>query len=173
MLAWCGFSFSWPWRVHDRRNPIVLPRSTPERQSLVESHRQRRWLTHWSVSAQRISPTTMPQRSLESHAGPVRSIIRLHLYLRSQRSFMVILREDTLHLAANIAIFSSPSRLICGIIYFLYPQAEDLVYVCEVLSRRFSCIMLLRLLLLHTVRMTWRIFLCFLTRGLSREYLCE
>jgi hypothetical protein len=112
------------------------------------------------ISAKRTSPRS-------------RSIIRLHLYLRSQRSFMVILREDTLHLAANIAIFSSPSRLICGIIYFLHPQAEDLVYVCEVLSRRFSCIMLLRLLLLHTVRMTWRIFLCFLTRGLSREYLCE
>ena len=41
------------------------------------------------------------------------------------------------------------------------------------LSRRFSCIMLLRLLLLHTVRMTWRLFPCFLTRGISREYLCE
>ena len=36
--------------------------------------------------------------------------------------------------------------------------------------------MLLRSLLLHTVRMTWRSFPCFLsflTRGLSREHLCE
>jgi len=44
----CGFSFLWPWRVHNGRNHIPLHESTPERQSLFESHRQRRWLTHWS-----------------------------------------------------------------------------------------------------------------------------
>src|SRR4029453_8549963 len=27
---------------------VFSSRSTPERQSLFESHRQRRWLTHWS-----------------------------------------------------------------------------------------------------------------------------
>src|SRR6266566_2211215 len=43
-----GFSFVWPWRVHTGRNHIPLHESTPERQSLFESHRQRRWLTHWS-----------------------------------------------------------------------------------------------------------------------------
>src|SRR5262245_3118720 len=47
-FAHCGFSFWWPWRVHNGRNHISLPESTPERQSLFESHRQRRWLTHWS-----------------------------------------------------------------------------------------------------------------------------
>ena len=44
----CGFSFLWPWRVHTGRNHLPLHESTPERQSLFESHRQRRWLTHWS-----------------------------------------------------------------------------------------------------------------------------
>jgi len=43
----CGFSFLWPWRVHSGRNHIPLHESTPERQSLFESHRQRRWLTYW------------------------------------------------------------------------------------------------------------------------------
>ena len=43
-----GFSCLWPWRVHNGRNHIPLHESTPERQSLFESHRQRRWLTHWS-----------------------------------------------------------------------------------------------------------------------------
>src|SRR5215510_6317193 len=47
-FAHCGFSFWWPWRAHNGRNHISLPESTPERQSLFESHRQRRWLTHWS-----------------------------------------------------------------------------------------------------------------------------
>jgi hypothetical protein len=41
------------------------------------------------------------------------------------------------------------------------------------LSRRFSCIVLLRFLLLHTVRMTWRCVPCFLTRGILREHLRE
>ena len=44
----CGFSFVWPWRVHPGRNHRPLHESTPERQSLFESHRQRRWLTYWS-----------------------------------------------------------------------------------------------------------------------------
>jgi hypothetical protein len=44
-FAHCGFSFVWPWRVHTGRNHIPLHESTPERQSLFESHRQRRWLT--------------------------------------------------------------------------------------------------------------------------------
>ena len=43
-----GFSFVWPWRVHTGRNHLPLHESTPERQSLFESHRQRRWLTRWS-----------------------------------------------------------------------------------------------------------------------------
>jgi hypothetical protein len=43
-----GFSFGWPWRLHPGSNHIPLHESTPERQSLFESHRQRRWLTHWS-----------------------------------------------------------------------------------------------------------------------------
>jgi|SRR5262245_5892557 len=47
-FAPCGFSCWWPWRVHNGRNHISLHESTPERQSLFESHRQRRWLTHWS-----------------------------------------------------------------------------------------------------------------------------
>ena len=38
------------WRVHTGRNHNPLHESTPERQSLFESHRQRRWLTHWSYS---------------------------------------------------------------------------------------------------------------------------
>src|SRR4029450_9191459 len=46
----CGFSFVWPWRVRTGRNHIPLHKSTPDRQSLFESHRQRRWLTHWSYS---------------------------------------------------------------------------------------------------------------------------
>src|SRR6267143_444362 len=49
-FAHCGFSFLWPWRVHAGRNHIPLHESTPERQSLFESHRQRRWLTHWSYN---------------------------------------------------------------------------------------------------------------------------
>jgi hypothetical protein len=53
-MAWvvpfspCGCSFVWPWRVHIGSNHLPLHASTPERQSLCESHRQRRWLTHWS-----------------------------------------------------------------------------------------------------------------------------
>src|SRR5712691_874200 len=50
----CGFSCLWPWRVHNGRNHIPLHASTPERQSLFESHRQRRWLTHWSYSSHRL-----------------------------------------------------------------------------------------------------------------------
>jgi len=49
-FAHCGFSFWWPWRVHNGRNRISLHASTPERQSLFESHRQRRWLTCWSYT---------------------------------------------------------------------------------------------------------------------------
>src|SRR4030095_10927063 len=41
------------------------------------------------------------------------------------------------------------------------------------LSRRFFCIVLLHLLLLHTVRMTWRSLPRLPIRGLSREHLCE
>src|SRR5215470_19654606 len=51
-FAHCGFSFWWPWRVHTGRNHISLHESTPERQSLFESHRQRRRLTHWSYPYQ-------------------------------------------------------------------------------------------------------------------------
>src|SRR5262249_17454159 len=47
-FAHCGFSFVWPWRVHTGRNHSPLLESQPERQSLLESHRQRRWLTYWS-----------------------------------------------------------------------------------------------------------------------------
>src|SRR5919109_1775838 len=55
-FAHCGFSFLWPWRVHTGRNHIPLHESTPERQSLFESHRQRRWLTHWSESVWGVHP---------------------------------------------------------------------------------------------------------------------
>ena len=53
-LAWVvpgspgGCSCVWPWRVHTGRNHLALHESMPQRQSLFESHRQRRWLTHWS-----------------------------------------------------------------------------------------------------------------------------
>src|SRR4030095_12060298 len=50
-FAHCGFSFVWPWRVHRGRNYSPLHESTPERQSLFESHRQRRWLTYWSYQS--------------------------------------------------------------------------------------------------------------------------
>src|SRR5882672_344908 len=64
-FAHCGFSFLWPWRVHAGRNHIPLHESTPERQSLFESHRQRRWLTHWSYIRQygtsRILPLPQPR----------------------------------------------------------------------------------------------------------------
>jgi hypothetical protein len=61
-MAWvlpvshCGFSFVWPWRIHTARNHIPLHESTPERQSLFESHRQGRWLTHWSYFRSGDSP---------------------------------------------------------------------------------------------------------------------
>jgi two-component system CheB/CheR fusion protein len=59
----CGFSFLWPWRVHTGRNHIPLHESTPERQSLFESHRQRRWLTHWSYSTRDLQPLSPDLRS--------------------------------------------------------------------------------------------------------------
>src|SRR5438270_5080572 len=40
-----GFSVAWKAGLHHK---ALFPHSTPERQSLFESHRQRRWLTHWS-----------------------------------------------------------------------------------------------------------------------------
>jgi hypothetical protein len=43
-----GFSSSWPWRAQEGRNHLSPHESTPERQSLFESHRQRRWLTRWN-----------------------------------------------------------------------------------------------------------------------------
>src|SRR5436305_3917577 len=42
--AW-GFYVAWKAGLHHK---ALFPHSTPERQSLCESHRQRRWLTHWS-----------------------------------------------------------------------------------------------------------------------------
>src|SRR5207248_4149075 len=42
--AW-GFYVAWKAGLHHK---ALFPHSTPERQSLFESHRQRRWLTHWS-----------------------------------------------------------------------------------------------------------------------------
>src|SRR5207237_9882870 len=56
--AW-GFYVAWKAGLHHK---ALFPHSTPERQSLCESHRQRRWLTHWryvfssSVLAQPIPP---------------------------------------------------------------------------------------------------------------------
>src|SRR2546423_14207147 len=44
--AW-GFYVAWKAGLHPK---ALFPHSTPERQSLFESHRQRRWLTHWSYS---------------------------------------------------------------------------------------------------------------------------
>src|SRR5438270_9707708 len=44
--AW-GFYVAWKAGLHHK---ALFPHSTPERQSLCESHRQRRWLTHWSYS---------------------------------------------------------------------------------------------------------------------------
>ncbi len=64
-FAHCGFSFWWPWRVHNGRNRISLHASTPERQSLFESHRQRRWLTHWSYS--RVRRRAWENPSQKSH----------------------------------------------------------------------------------------------------------
>jgi hypothetical protein len=49
-LSHCGFSSSWPWRVQEGRNHSSPHESTPERQSLFESHRQWRWLTRWSYA---------------------------------------------------------------------------------------------------------------------------
>jgi hypothetical protein len=43
-----GCSCVGPWRVHPGRNHLPLHEATPEWQSLCESHRQRRRLTHWS-----------------------------------------------------------------------------------------------------------------------------
>src|SRR5436853_5913385 len=40
-----GFYVAWKAGLHHK---ALFPHSTPERQSLFESHRQRRWLTHWS-----------------------------------------------------------------------------------------------------------------------------
>src|SRR5437763_3023136 len=45
--AW-GFYVAWKAGLHHK---ALFPHSTPERQSLFESHRQRRWLTHWSYDA--------------------------------------------------------------------------------------------------------------------------
>src|SRR5436853_3932267 len=42
--AW-GFYVAWKAGLHQK---ALFPHSTPERQSLCESHRQRRWLPHWS-----------------------------------------------------------------------------------------------------------------------------
>ena len=44
--AW-GFYVAWKAGLHHK---ALFPHSTPERQSLCESHRQRRWLTHWSYA---------------------------------------------------------------------------------------------------------------------------
>jgi hypothetical protein len=68
-----------------------------------------------------------------------------------------------LHLSANMEIFSLPSKLCCDIISFLILRSHKTFLVIARLSRRFSCIMRLCLLLLHTVRMTWRLFQSFLT----------
>src|SRR5436853_7742477 len=42
-----GFYVAWKAGLHHK---ALFPHSTPERQSLFESHRQRRWLTHWSYT---------------------------------------------------------------------------------------------------------------------------
>src|SRR2546421_7384385 len=47
--AW-GFYVAWTAGLHHK---ALFPHSTPERQSLCESHRQRRWLTHWSYTSSR------------------------------------------------------------------------------------------------------------------------
>src|SRR2546421_8959264 len=44
--AW-GFYVAWTAGLHHK---ALCPHSTPERQSLFESHRQRRWLTHLSLA---------------------------------------------------------------------------------------------------------------------------
>src|SRR5205823_12417723 len=43
-----GFYVAWTAGLHHK---ALFPHSTPERQSLFESHRQRRWLTHWRYTA--------------------------------------------------------------------------------------------------------------------------
>jgi hypothetical protein len=68
---------------------------------------------------------------------------------------------------------SLPSMLFCGIIFYPSLRNHKTFLMSASLSRRFSCMVRLRLLLLHTVRMTWRLFPRFLLRGYLREYLCR
>ena len=69
-------------------------------------------------------------------------------------------------------MLSLPSMLLCGTLCLLYLRKHKTLLMSARFSRRFSCTLLLRLLLLHTVRMTWRLFPCFLIRGFSREHFC-
>src|SRR5215813_9653888 len=66
-FAHCGFSFMWPWRVHSGRHHIPLHESTPERQSLFESHRQRRWLTYWSYTQPCLDQRRAARSTTRSH----------------------------------------------------------------------------------------------------------
>src|SRR5256714_14182000 len=52
-----GFYVAWTAGLHHK---ALFPHSTPELQSLFESHRQRRWLTHWSYrTIQRLFNTSL------------------------------------------------------------------------------------------------------------------
>src|SRR2546423_13255065 len=63
--AW-GFYVAWKAGLHHK---TLFPHSTPERQSLFESHRQRRWLTHWGYGgAQR--PTQKESPALWANSMP-------------------------------------------------------------------------------------------------------
>src|SRR5690242_5371058 len=46
------------WQSYVESPSRFAPLGTPERQSLCESHRQRRWLTYWSYVEQRYYCTT-------------------------------------------------------------------------------------------------------------------
>src|SRR2546421_11907670 len=70
--AW-GFYVAWTAGLHHK---ALFPHSTPERQSLFESHRQRRWLTHWSYRGQ--SPAVKEQIvDMAMHGSGIRDTARV------------------------------------------------------------------------------------------------
>src|SRR5437868_14317260 len=61
-----GVLVAWKAGLH---HMALFPHSTPERQSLFESHRQRRWLTHWSYHGGFLEPC-FPARRTKMAVSP-------------------------------------------------------------------------------------------------------
>ena len=87
------------WQSYVESPSRFAPLGTPERQSLCESHRQRRWLTYWSYSKNDVILVRYPFSALSG--VKVRPAIVVNAPHVSQDVFIVPLTSRTTSLLAG------------------------------------------------------------------------